>query len=89
MKPINKALAILALLFLLSMFKPHEAARVLSEENLSLQSLRGDVPPSKPDGGTYTPRTSTLGQKGFAGHAMPPPPLPLPQLMVPVGVATS
>ncbi|KAE9463974.1 hypothetical protein C3L33_04167, partial [Rhododendron williamsianum] len=88
MKPINKALAILALLFLLSMFKPHEAARVLSEKNLSLQTLRGDVPPSKPDGGTYTPRTSTLGQKGFAGQAMPPPP-PLPQLMVPVGVATS
>lgn len=85
MKPMNKSLAILALLFLfLSIFKPHEAARVLSEENLSLQSLRADVPPSAANGGTYTPRTSTLGQKGFAGHAMP-----LPQLMVPVGVATS
>ncbi|KAF7154421.1 hypothetical protein RHSIM_Rhsim01G0267700 [Rhododendron simsii] len=66
-------------------FKPHEAARVLREENLRLQSLRSDVPPSKANGGTYTPRTSTLGQKGFAGHAMPPP----PQLMVPGGVATS
>lgn len=87
MKPINKSLAILALLFLLSTFKPNEAARVLTEENLSLQSLaKGDVPNSGSNGGTYIPRTSTLGHKGFAGHAMPP---PLPQLMVPVGVATS
>ncbi|KAH7862849.1 hypothetical protein Vadar_010246 [Vaccinium darrowii] len=88
MKPINKSLAILALLFLLSMFNTHEAARVLNEESLILQSLqRGTVPPSGPSNGRYTPGTSTLGQKGFAGcHTTP---LPLPQLMATSGATTS
>ncbi|KAH7864638.1 hypothetical protein Vadar_032023 [Vaccinium darrowii] len=65
------------------MFNLCEAARVLNEENLILQSLqRGPVPPSAPRKGYHTPDTTTLGQKGFAGHAMPPP-------LVPSGVTTS
>ncbi|KAL7172549.1 hypothetical protein ACSBR2_032106 [Camellia fascicularis] len=90
MRPPNIVLAILALVFLLNI-KLHEACRVLDKEwmkneNLLLLSLaRGSVPPSRPDGGTHIP-ASTINEKGFASHAMPPP-LVDPQLIGPFGVA--
>ncbi|KAG5567461.1 hypothetical protein RHGRI_002870 [Rhododendron griersonianum] len=100
MRTRNVALAILALLFLLTIFKPHEAARILDEEeeelmkreSLLLQSLdHSPVDPSNPDPGTFIPASSTLGQKGFAGRAMPlpPPPPAYPQHTVRFGVATN
>ncbi|KAI8574452.1 hypothetical protein RHMOL_Rhmol01G0354900 [Rhododendron molle] len=100
MRTRNVALAILALLFLLTIFKPHEAARILDEEeeeeelmkrdSLLLQSLdHSPVDPSRPDPGTYIPASSTLGQKGFAGRALPPPPPAYPQHTVRFGVATN
>ncbi|KAH7864063.1 hypothetical protein Vadar_025288 [Vaccinium darrowii] len=96
MRPTNAALAILALLFLLTMFKPLEAARILDEGeeelmkrgSLLLQSLqKGPVPPSGSGPGTHIPATNTLGHKGFAGQAMPPP--VHPQHTVQFGVATN
>ncbi|KAE9463878.1 hypothetical protein C3L33_04212, partial [Rhododendron williamsianum] len=74
MRTRNVALAILALLFLLTIFKPHEAARILHEqeeelmkcESLLLQSLaHTPVDPSHPSPDTNIP-ASTLGQKAFA-----------------------
>ncbi|KAF7153013.1 hypothetical protein RHSIM_Rhsim01G0267300 [Rhododendron simsii] len=79
MRTINVALAILALLFLLTIFKPHEAARILHEqeeelmkcESLLLQSLaHTPVDPSHPSPDTHIP-ASTLGQKGFALQGTP------------------
>lgn len=96
MRTRNVALAILALLLLLTVFKPHEAARILDEEEeelmkRELQSLqRAPVNPSGPDSGTYTPASTTLGQKGFAGQAKPlPTPPAYPQHTVQFGVATN
>ncbi|KAL7198641.1 hypothetical protein ACSBR2_021026 [Camellia fascicularis] len=80
MRPLNIVLlAIPALVFLLSRIKPHEASRVLNkkEENLLLPSLRVPVPPWGPNPPTYIPtpsiKASTINQKSFAGHVMPPP----------------
>ncbi|KAL7198643.1 hypothetical protein ACSBR2_021028 [Camellia fascicularis] len=80
MRPLNIVLlAILALVFLLSMIKPHEASRVLNEkeENLLLPSLRVPVPAWGPNPPTYIPtpsiKASTISQKSFAGHVMLPP----------------
>ncbi|KAL7198646.1 hypothetical protein ACSBR2_021031 [Camellia fascicularis] len=79
MRPLNIVfLAILALVFLLNMIKPHEASRVLNEkeENLLLPSLRVPVPPWGPNPPTYIPtpsiKTSTINQKSFSGHVIPP-----------------
>ncbi|GMP99534.1 hypothetical protein CsSME_00046969 [Camellia sinensis var. sinensis] len=79
-RPLNIVLlAILALVFLLSMIKPHEASRVLNEkeENLLLPSLRVPIPPWGPNPPTYIPtpsiKASTINQKSFASHVMPPP----------------
>ncbi|KAL6952938.1 hypothetical protein U1Q18_042504 [Sarracenia purpurea var. burkii] len=92
MSPLNTVFAILALVFLLCT-KPFEARRILDEEegqqdwvmkkeNLLFQSLqRAPVPPSRANPPTNIPGprsiASTISQKGFAGHAMPPP-LPSP-----------
>ncbi|GMP90720.1 hypothetical protein CsSME_00041710 [Camellia sinensis var. sinensis] len=95
MRPQNIVLAILALVFLLSI-KPLEASRVLYKErmktkNLLLQSLDHSLtPPSAPSGGTHSAASNTtintISEKGFAGHTMPPPPVN-PRLTVPFGVA--
>ncbi|KAF5936695.1 hypothetical protein HYC85_024201 [Camellia sinensis] len=49
----------------------------MKNENLLLQSLRGPVSPLEPNLGTYIPtsnsKVNTISQKGFAGHAIPPP----------------
>ncbi|KAF5936700.1 hypothetical protein HYC85_024206 [Camellia sinensis] len=78
MRPLNVVLlAILALVFLLSMIKPHEASRVLNEkeENLLLSSLRVPAPPWGPNLPTYIPtpsiKASTINQKSFVGHVTP------------------
>ncbi|KAI7990594.1 hypothetical protein LOK49_LG12G01430 [Camellia lanceoleosa] len=91
MRPLSIVLVILAVLALLSSIKPHEASRVLHEEekmwmkkeNLHLQSLpKGPVcPPPEPDhkdlpGPPCSIKPSTISQKGYASHAMPPPPPP-------------
>ncbi|GFY98860.1 hypothetical protein Acr_13g0002610 [Actinidia rufa] len=86
MRPLSMVLVFFALVLLLST-KPQEASRNLREgkeewmkqEKLSLQSLqRGPVPPWSSDPPTFIPAptassntTSTISQKGFAGHAMP------------------
>ncbi|KAI8574456.1 hypothetical protein RHMOL_Rhmol01G0355300 [Rhododendron molle] len=79
MRTINVALAILALLFLLTIFKPHEAARTLHEqeqelmksESLLFQSLaHTPVDPSHPSSDTHIP-ANTLDQKGFALQRAP------------------
>ncbi|KAF7152620.1 hypothetical protein RHSIM_Rhsim01G0267200 [Rhododendron simsii] len=58
MRTRNVALAILAVPFLLTIFKPHEAA-MDEEESLLLQSLqRGPVNPSAPSPGTYIPASN-------------------------------
>ena len=79
--------------------KPHEASRILHEEeewmkkeNLLLQSLQqGQVRPSRPNPPSYIPasrsKASTISQKGFAGHAMPQQHV-YPQHMVPFGHVT-
>ncbi|KAI7982746.1 hypothetical protein LOK49_LG15G00609 [Camellia lanceoleosa] len=95
MRPQNIVLAILALVFLLSI-KPLEASRVLYKErmkteNLLLQSLdHSPTPPSAPDDHSHIPASSTtintISEKGFAGHTMPSPPVN-PQLTDPFGVA--
>ncbi|GFZ13562.1 hypothetical protein Acr_23g0019470 [Actinidia rufa] len=94
MRPLSIVVAFFALALLLST-KPHEATRIFHEEewmkkhsNLLWQSLQqGSVPSSGGNPGSYIPassrtKASTISQKGFAGHAMPP---PLP----PFGVATN
>ncbi|THG19307.1 hypothetical protein TEA_028506 [Camellia sinensis var. sinensis] len=61
------------------MIKPHEASRVLNEkeENLLLPSLRVPIPPWGPNPPTYIPtpgiKASSINQKSFASHVMPPP----------------
>ncbi|CAL5427473.1 unnamed protein product [Camellia sinensis] len=97
MRPQNIVLAILALVFLLSI-KPLEASRVLYEErmkteNLLLQSLdHSPTPPSAPGGGSHIPASSTtfntISEKGFAGHTMPHSHVD-PQLAAPFGVANN
>ncbi|KAL7198652.1 hypothetical protein ACSBR2_021037 [Camellia fascicularis] len=92
MRPLSIVLVILAVLALLSSIKPHEASRVLHEEekmwrkkeNLHLQSLPkggpGCPPASNPTiipGPPCSIKPSTISQKGYASHAMPPPPPPL------------
>ncbi|KAL7198648.1 hypothetical protein ACSBR2_021033 [Camellia fascicularis] len=90
MRPLSIVLVILAVLALLSSIKPHEASRVLHEEekmwmkkeNLHLQSLPkgGPVcpPASNPTNLPKPPpcsiKPNTISQKGYASHAMPPPP---------------
>ncbi|KAL7198657.1 hypothetical protein ACSBR2_021041 [Camellia fascicularis] len=91
MRPLSIVLVILAVLALLSSFKPHEASKVLHEEekmwmkkeNLHLQSLP-KVPVCPPrrnppiiPGPPCSIKPSTISQKGYASHAMPPPPPPL------------
>ncbi|KAL7198620.1 hypothetical protein ACSBR2_021005 [Camellia fascicularis] len=53
-----------------------EVERMKNENNL-LQSLRGPVPPLGPNPGTYiltsNGKVNTISQKGFVGHAIPPP----------------
>ncbi|KAL7198651.1 hypothetical protein ACSBR2_021036 [Camellia fascicularis] len=88
MRPLSIVLVILAVLALLSSIKPHEASRVLHEEkmwmkkeNLHLQSLRtgpvsppGKNPPIIPGPPPSSTKASTISQRGYASHAMPPPP---------------
>ncbi|KAL7198619.1 hypothetical protein ACSBR2_021004 [Camellia fascicularis] len=89
MRPLSIVLVILAVLALLSSIKPHEASRVLHEEekmwmekeNLHLQSLpKGTVsppgtnPPIIPGHPPSRTKASTISQRGYASHAMPPPP---------------
>ncbi|KAL7172545.1 hypothetical protein ACSBR2_032102 [Camellia fascicularis] len=102
MRPQNIVLAIVALVFLLSM-KPLEASRVLYEERMKtenrlLQSLNhSPTPPSAPSDVSNIPTPfpphrassttiNTISEKGFAGHIMPTPPVN-PRLTVPFGVA--
>ncbi|KAL7198627.1 hypothetical protein ACSBR2_021012 [Camellia fascicularis] len=88
MRPLSIVLVILAVLALLSSIKPHEA-RVLHEEekmwmkkeNLHLQSLPkrpvrppGTNPPIIPGHPPSRTKASTISQRGYASHAMPPPP---------------
>jgi hypothetical protein len=49
----------------------HGQEQKLMSKSLLLGSLRGYVPPSGPNSGTYIP-ASTLGQKAFAGHNFAP-----------------
>ncbi|KAL7226489.1 hypothetical protein ACSBR1_021569 [Camellia fascicularis] len=91
MRPLSIVLVILAVLALLSSIKPHEASRFLHEEekmwmkkeNLHLQSLPeglvrppGKNPPIIPGQPPSSTTASTTSQRGYASHAMPPPPLP-------------
>ncbi|KAK4441606.1 hypothetical protein Salat_0495500 [Sesamum alatum] len=80
---------ILAIVFLLSV-KPHEATRILDEEeqlwmkkdqNLLLPSLqRRPVRPPAPNGCTWIPGgggrpcTASISGRNFAGRKVPPPP---------------
>ena len=86
MRPLSLVVVFFALALLLST-KPHEASRILREgkeewmkqKKLLLQSLQqGPVTPTRPNPPTHIPASSnkvnTISQKGFAGHAMPPPP---------------
>ena len=90
MRSLSIVVVFFALALLLST-KPSEASRILHEEkeewmkkeNLLFQSLqKGPIPPSGPNPPTHIPsrsnKVSTISQKGFAGHAMPQLPLPLP-----------
>jgi hypothetical protein len=49
----------------------HGEEQKLMSKSLLLGSLRGYVPPSEPNPGTYI-SASTLGQKAFAGHNFSP-----------------
>ncbi|XAR58618.1 hypothetical protein NMG60_11014090 [Bertholletia excelsa] len=85
MRSLNSVLATLVLVIFLLSIERNQASRLLrggEEEGwmkkqslLLLSSERGPGQPSGPNGG-YIPAssTSTIGQRGFAGHATPPPP---------------
>lgn len=94
---INAVLAVL--LLLLCLVQPNKASRILYDEErfiikqeLSLQSLRGELPPSEPSKCTYIPGTGgsgcPLNVKNYAGHRLPYASA-YPRLMVPFGVATN
>ncbi|XAR58620.1 hypothetical protein NMG60_11014093 [Bertholletia excelsa] len=89
MTPLKFAFQTSVFLFFLVTIKAHQACRHLDgeeeswpkKETLLLPSLpKGPVTPSAPNPGTYIPArsaTTIVGEKGFAGHPMPPP-LPPP-----------